>query len=77
MLTLGGYVTAELWLAAFLRARGAKLTGTSRDGNRVLFEFEDRELCERLATEYLNGGKASISSLKAAWSDLKTLIFDR
>ena len=77
MLTTERYVTHDLWEAAFLRSRGAHLTGTTRQGNRVIFEFKGREVCERLGNEYLNNGQVDISSLKAAWHDLKSLIFDR
>jgi len=77
MVVLESYSTHDLWVAAFLRARGMRLSGTARVGNRVLFEFEDKEACGQLAIEYLNGGTADVSALKAAWNDLKTLIFDR
>ncbi len=77
MLVLDAYTTHDIWLAAFLRARGMRLVGTVRMGTRVLFEFDDKDTCEQLAIEYLNGGKTNVSALKAAWNDLKTLIFDR
>jgi hypothetical protein len=77
MLTAGAYSTPDLWEAAFLRSRGARLTGTTRQGVRVLFEFEDKGTCQQLAIEYLNGGATNVSALKAAWNDLKMLIFDR
>jgi hypothetical protein len=77
MLTARVYTTPDLWEAAFLRSRGARLAGTTRQGTRVLFEFEDKDTCQQLAIEYLNGGAANISALRAAWTDLKTIIFDR
>lgn len=77
MLTLETYLTSDIWIASYLRARGARLTGTTRSGSRVIFEFEDRDHCEQLAMEYVNGGAVEVNSLKAAWNDLKTIIFER
>ena len=77
MPTAIAYVTPDLWEAAFLRSRGARLSGTARQGNRVFFEFKDRDVCQQLAFEYINGGTTNVSALRAAWNDLKTLIFDR
>ena len=77
MLVVDTFSTHDLWLASFMRSRGMRLVRTTRTANRVTFEFEDKEGCEQLEIEYLNGGKADVSALKMAWNHLKTLIFDR
>ena len=70
------YSTVDLWEASFLRAQGAILGGKRQAGDRVAFFFVDRPLCERLHIDYVNNAPVQISNLKAAFRDLKQLIFD-
>ncbi len=77
MLAMGTFETSNLWLAAFLRSKGIRLVNTVHEGSRAIFEFEDEEACKRLSVEFHNDGMVNIGALRAAWNDLKTLIFDR
>ena len=70
------YSTVDLWEASFLRARGVILTAKRTAGERTMFLFGNRSLCEQLHIDYVNNAPVPISSLKAAFRDLKQLIFD-
>jgi len=71
------FETKDLYLSAYLKAKGLSLADTRRDGSRVFFIFEDKEKAENLLKEFFNGGRVSVSLFVKAISDLKTLIHMR
>ena len=77
MQTLDAFVTHDLWLAAYLRAHGVRLTGTTREGARTIFAFADPKRCEDLTFEYRSGGTVEVSRLRSVWQDLKDMVFER
>jgi len=69
------YRTCDLYLAAFLKAKGIYLRRTTRQGGRVYFYFERDENLENLIQGYLNDVPVGALSFKAAILDLKAFIF--
>jgi hypothetical protein len=69
------FETKDLYLSAYLKAKGLSLLDTRRDGSRVFFVFGDKEEAANLLKEFFNGGKVSVSLFVKAISDLKTLIY--
>ena len=68
------YGTSNIWLAAFLKAKGMKLTGTEREGRRCVFLFEDRPDREQLVLEFSNN--TFVNAYRHALDDLKSLIYN-
>ncbi len=74
--TMGTYRTSDLYLSAFLKAKGLKLRDKHRDGNKFIFIFEDRDDREHLIREFFNDGTVNITAFKNAIQDLKTMVFN-
>lgn len=70
------YNTSDLYLSAFLKAKGLKLTDKRRYGDRVLFIFDDRADRKELIQEYFNDGTVNITAFRCALQDLKTMVFN-
>ena len=68
------YGTSDIWLAAFLKAKNVKLTGTEREGRRCIFLFEDRPDREQLLLEYSNN--TFINTYRHSLDDLKSLVYN-
>ena len=77
LMEMDGFETKDLYLSAYLKAKGLSLVDTRRDGSRVFFVFENKEKAGDLLREFFNGGKVSVSLFVKAISDLKTLIHMR
>lgn len=71
------YETKDLYIAAFLRARGLELVGTRRNGSRVFFCFRGKNEAENLTRDFLNGAQVDVSLYTKAIQDLKTIIFSQ
>ena len=71
------FETKDLYLSAYLKARGLHLIDTRRDGSRVFFIFKNRGKGEDLLREFFGDGKVDVSLFVKAISDLKTLIHMR
>ena len=67
------YESTDLYLAAFLRARGMTITGIEREGRRSIFCFEDTPEREDLVREFFNDGFCN--RYKNALCDLKSMIY--
>ena len=67
--------THDLYLASFLRAIGFPLTGTRREGNRLIFQFGNSRSLQGEIDKYFNG-TASVAphAMAAAIRDLKSLV---
>ena len=68
------YGSSDLWLCAYLKSQGMKLTGTEREGRRCVFLFEDRADRERLVLDFFNKGVVEVNSYRHALDDLKSLV---
>lgn len=70
------FITQDLWLGTFLKAKEMKLTRIEGESRRASFVFEDVEEREELVKEFYNNGLIGITSLKNAMADLKSAIFN-
>jgi hypothetical protein len=70
------YKTSDLYLSAFLKAKGMRLKDTVKNGGRFVFIFDDREDRNQLIQEFFNDGQVSITAFKNALQDLKTMVFN-
>lgn len=71
------FTVSDLYQSAYFKAKGIKLLGQSREGQRINFIFEDDGNRERLEQEFFNGGLVNVTAFKSAIQDLKTIIFDK
>ena len=74
--TMNTYRTSDLYLSAFLKARGMRLKDKFRTGNKFVFIFDDRDDRKELIQEFFNDGSVSITAFKNAIQDLKTMVFN-
>ncbi|OQA46322.1 MAG: hypothetical protein BWY46_02027 [Firmicutes bacterium ADurb.Bin300] len=74
--TMNTYKTSDLYLSAFLKARGMRLRDKFRNGNKFVFIFDDRDDRKELIQEFFNDGSVSITAFKNAIQDLKTMVFN-
>ncbi len=74
--TMNTYRTSDLYLSAFLKARGMRLKDKFRNGNKFVFIFDDRDDRKELIQEFFNDGTVSITAFKNAIQDLKTMVFN-
>lgn len=70
------YATSDLYLSAFLKAKGMKLIDKHRVKGKVQFIFTDREDRKKLIQGYFNNGSINVTSFRNALQDLKTIIFN-
>ena len=70
------YATSDLYMSAFLKAKGMRLIDKKRTGQKFVFIFEDRNDRKELISEFFNDGLVSITAFKNAIQDLKTLVFN-
>lgn len=70
------YVTSDLYLSAFLKARGMKLVDTQKENSKTCFVFDDCPNRKMLIQEFFNDGQVNITAFKNALQDLKTLVFN-
>jgi len=63
------YRTCDLYLAAFLKAKGIYLRRTTRQGGRVYFYFERDGNLEKFIQSYLNNGSIGALGYKAVILD--------
>ncbi len=70
------YRTSDLYLSAYLKAKGMRLKDKVRDGKRFVFIFDDRDDRKELIQDFFNDGMVNITSFKNAVQDLKTMVFN-
>lgn len=69
------YKTVDLYLGAFLKARGIELLDVDRADRRVTFLFKDGAEVQKLVTGFYNDAEVGVSAYKNALRDLKSLIY--
>lgn len=74
--TINVYKTSDLYLSAFLKAKGLRLIDKNRAGNKFVFVFNDRQDRKELIQEFFNDGLINITAFKNALQDLKTMVFN-
>jgi len=70
------YLTSDLWLAAFLKAKGLKIIRVEGSNRKASFVFEDTPERKDLIEEFYNNGPIGITIIKNAMLDLKSAIFN-
>jgi len=70
------YSTSDLWLSAFLKARGLKIIRIEGNNRRAAFVFEDTADRKALIEEFYNNSLIGITLIKNAMADLKSAIFN-
>ncbi|TRZ49831.1 hypothetical protein D4Q80_01365 [bacterium] len=70
------YSTNDLWLSAFLKAKGLKIVRVEGNNRRAVFVFEDSSQRKDLIEEFYNNGSIGINLIKNAMADLKSAIFN-
>ena len=72
----GTYSTNDLWLSAYLKAKGLKIIHVEGNNRRAVFVFEDSSDRKDLIEEFYNNGSIGITLIKNAMADLKSAIFN-
>ncbi len=70
------YETTDLYLSAFLKARGLLLVDRRLDGRRVTFVFADRTDRRSLVTEFYGNGQVYVNDYVHALQDCKAAIYN-
>ena len=70
------YGTVDLYLGAYLRARGIKLVDLDRSGRRVTFLFKDSDKTRKLVKNFYDNGEVKINVYKSALKDLKSMTYN-
>ena len=70
------YQTSDLYLSAFLKAKGMKLKDKLKNGDKFIFIFDDRNDRKELIQQFFNDGLVNITAFKNAIQDLKTMVFN-
>lgn len=69
------YKTADLYLSAFLRAKGTILQDTVRKNGKVFFAFQDDGNIQSLVNQYFNDALVPVLQFKASLGTLRSIIF--
>jgi len=70
------YGTVDLYLGAYLRARGIKLVDLDRSGRGVTSLFEDSDETRKLVKNFYDDGEVKINDYKSALKDLKSMTYN-
>ena len=69
------HTTADLTLAAFLKAHKVELLASRREGRRTFFVFRGGQGTEEVVSQYFANEPVRIGDFRKAWHDLKDIIF--
>ena len=72
----GLFFTSDIWLAAFLRAKGMKLNKIEGESRKAVFIFDNPENGQDLIKQFYNDSQIGILAIKNAMSDIKSAIFN-
>ena len=67
---------SDLYLSAFLRAKGVILQNINRKNGKVIFVFQDDGNIQNLINRYFNDSDVPVLRYKAALRDLRSIIFN-
>jgi len=70
------YGTTDLYVGAFLRAKGVKLIDVDKSGRRITFLFEDSQETKKLIKEFYNDATVKINDFQHALKDLKSICYN-
>lgn len=70
------YRTSDLWLAAYLKAKGLKIVSIEGTNRKAVFVFEDSQYRKAMIEEFYNNSLIGITVIKNAISDLRSAIFN-
>lgn len=70
------YRTSDLYLSAFLRAKGVIIQNINRKNGKVIFIFQNDGKIQDLINKYFNDSDVPVLRFKAALRDLRSIIFD-
>ena len=73
---MASYQTSDLYLSAFLRAKGVILQNINRKNGKVIFIFQDNGNIQDLINRYFNDSDVPVLRYKAALRDLRSIIFN-
>ena len=69
------YQTSDLYLAAYLKAKGLRFLNTKRSGTRHIFIFDGCGDIKKRVQDYYNDELVGITAFKNAIQDLKTIMY--
>jgi len=72
----GLFFTSDIWLAAFLKAKGLKLNKIEGESRKAVFIFENPENGEDLIKQFYNDSQIGILAIKNAMGDIKSALFN-
>lgn len=72
----GLFFTSDIWLAAFLKAKGLKLNKIEGENRKAVFIFDNPENGQDLIKQFYNDSPIGILVIKNAMSDIKSAIFN-
>jgi negative regulator of genetic competence, sporulation and motility len=70
------YATSDLYLSAYLKSRGMKITDKEIEGRRTTFIFEDVSNRADLIRDFYNEGPVNITAFVHAIQDIKAIVFN-
>jgi len=70
------YATSDLYLSAYLKSRGMRITDKEINGRRTTFIFEDIPNREELIRDFYNKGPVNITDYVHAIQDIKAIVFN-
>lgn len=70
------YGTVDLYLGAFLKAKGIRLVDVDKSGRRVTFLFEDKDETHKLVREFYDNGTVRVNEFQHAIKDLKSITYN-
>lgn len=72
---MGKYLTRNLAEASYLQAKGQKIIGKEKQGDKVKIIFSDSKELQNLIMEYYNGGTVEAKLLFDNFRSIKDYIF--
>jgi len=71
------YNTCDLYLAAFLRAKGIKLIEVDGPEKKARFRFENTKETHKLAKGFYKNAQVGITDYNHSLRDFKSMLFNR
>ena len=68
------YRTSDIYLSAYLKAKGHKIEKIDREGTKCFFNFKKDDILDSNKMRFFNEGLISVTQYKNALQDLRVLI---